>query len=110
MGLWGGASLGSWFATYKSRKGRTDHTIAELKRLQAEKGFATIHHGFYCFECQHELTVHDMRPILGYIRLHGKCRYCQKPIDPIHFKYELIGATIGVATYAGAMIPLLIKL
>ena len=33
-----------------------------------------------CLYCHHQLTWYDLLPILGWILVGGKCRYCRKPI------------------------------
>lgn len=34
-----------------------------------------------CPHCRHTLSVLDLVPVLSYIALRGKCRYCKKPIE-----------------------------
>lgn len=47
-----------------------------------------------CPDCQHELSVTDLVPVLSWISLRGKCRYCHKPI---HWQYPLVEiATAGL--------------
>lgn len=55
-----------------------------------------------CPKCKHELGFWDLFPILSYIFLHGKCRYCKKPI-PI--KYPLI----EIATATLFVLPVIFK-
>lgn len=43
-----------------------------------------------CPKCKHELGVLDLLPLLSYIFLKGKCRYCRKPIGISYFLVELI--------------------
>ena len=47
----------------------------------------------YCPKCQHKLAWYDLFPILSYILLHGKCRYCHRKIG---FEYLLVEATMGI--------------
>jgi leader peptidase (prepilin peptidase)/N-methyltransferase len=42
--------------------------------------------GSHCPQCQHKLGVGDLIPVISYLLLKGKCRYCQAPIpwyDPL---------------------------
>ena len=48
----------------------------------------------YCPNCNHRLRVLDLIPILSYILLGGKCRYCKQPISPRYLIVELISATL----------------
>lgn len=34
----------------------------------------------YCPQCRHQLAWYDLIPVLSFILLRGKCRYCAKPI------------------------------
>lgn len=53
-----------------------------------------------CPACHHELGTLDLFPILSYIFLLGKCRYCKAKIPPYHFLLELsmTGGFLLVAT------------
>ena len=42
----------------------------------------------YCPKCNHELQFWDLIPILSYIFLGGKCRYCNKQISPRYLIIE----------------------
>lgn len=44
----------------------------------------------YCPNCHHKLGVLDLFPILSYIFLGGKCRYCKKPIRIRYFLLEIL--------------------
>jgi len=46
----------------------------------------------YCVSCKHELSVIDLIPVLSFLFLKGKCRYCKKNIPPIHIVIELFTA------------------
>lgn len=35
----------------------------------------------HCFYCDHELAPIDLIPVVSYLVLRGKCRYCRHPID-----------------------------
>ncbi|MCK4453839.1 prepilin peptidase [Candidatus Parcubacteria bacterium] len=41
----------------------------------------------YCPYCKHQLSWYDLIPVLSFIILKGKCRYCQKPIS---IQYPLV--------------------
>ena len=48
------------------------------------------HKRSYCPKCNHKLTFLDMIPILSYIFLGGKCRYCKAKINPRYFIIEIL--------------------
>jgi prepilin signal peptidase PulO-like enzyme (type II secretory pathway) len=63
-----------------------------------------------CPHCKHQLSFADLLPIVSYLWLRGRCRYCHKPI---HWQYPAVefaaAVLLGVtAAYFGPSIHLLI--
>lgn len=58
-----------------------------------------------CPGCNHELAVEDLVPILSWLALRGKCRYCGKPISAQYPLVELLTATLFVALYIWWPVP-----
>ncbi len=52
-----------------------------------------------CPHCRKTLSATDLVPILNYVYLRGKCRYCKKPISPIYFFLEITSALVFVLLY-----------
>src|SRR5574337_1500402 len=49
-----------------------------------------------CPHCQHKLQWYDLLPVLSYLSLGGKCRYCHKKITLDYLVTELLmGLVIG---------------
>ena len=46
--------------------------------------------GSRCPACQHPLRWYDNVPVLSYLWLRGRCRYCQTPITPRYLVVELV--------------------
>ncbi|MCM3568387.1 A24 family peptidase [Neobacillus mesonae] len=46
----------------------------------------------HCIHCRHRLHVLDLIPVLSYLFLNGKCRYCKAPISPLYPFGELLTA------------------
>lgn len=44
----------------------------------------------YCPKCNHRLEFLDLIPVLSYIFLRGKCRYCKEKIRPRYLALELL--------------------
>ena len=49
-----------------------------IDRLPA--GGSLVHPRSHCSVCGHRLAIKDLIPVFSYIRLRGRCRYCQSPI------------------------------
>ena len=50
----------------------------------------------YCPKCNHKLSFLDMIPILSYIFLGGKCRYCKEKIRIRYFLLEVLSGIVFV--------------
>ena len=50
----------------------------------------------YCPNCQHKLAFWDMIPILSYVFLGGKCRYCKEKIRPRYLLLEVLSGVVFV--------------
>lgn len=50
----------------------------------------------YCPNCNHKLTFLDMIPILSYVLLGGKCRYCKQKIRPRYLLLEILSGLVFV--------------
>lgn len=46
-----------------------------------------------CPKCNHRLAWYDNIPVLSYLMLRAKCRYCK---EPIHWQYPLVELTTGI--------------
>ncbi len=56
-----------------------------IYRLQKEESFLVKRS--YCPHCQHTLGWQDLIPLLSFVFLKGRCRYCKKPIS---LQYPLV--------------------
>ena len=54
------------------------------------KGEDFVHGRSYCPHCHHSLHALDLLPILSYLFLRGKCRYCKQSISIRYFLVEMI--------------------
>lgn len=63
-------------------------TLLPLAKTKVTKDYSR------CLHCQHKLAWYDLLPLVSWLQLGGKCRYCKKPIgwmEPI--------AELGVAAF-----------
>ena len=49
-----------------------------------------------CTTCGHALSMKDMIPILSWVSLKGKCRYCGAPVSARYTVVELLGGILAV--------------
>lgn len=52
-----------------------------------------------CVNCKHQLSVLDLIPVLSWMLLRAKCRYCKKPISVQYPVVELVTAGLFGACY-----------
>lgn len=55
------------------------------------KGLSIVKPDSYCPECKHPIKAYDNIPILSWIILGGKCRYCKASIGVFSFLTEIFG-------------------
>ena len=65
-----------------------------IYRLKEDKGF--FWGRSYCPLCKHKLSSKDLIPLLSFLILRGKCRYCRKPISLQYPLVELATAILFV--------------
>ncbi|WP_199096664.1 A24 family peptidase [Dyella sp. ASV21] len=51
----------------------------------------------HCPHCRHPLAAHDNIPLLGWLLLGGRCRYCKAPISIQYPLVELLGGLLSAA-------------
>jgi len=62
-----------------------------ILRLKSEESF--VRGRSHCPACRHQLTWYDNIPLLSFLLLRGKCRYCQKKIS---WQYPLVELSAGL--------------
>ena len=76
-----GASLGSFLKAMADRSLQKESFVSRSE----------------CLHCKHKLNVFDLIPVLSYLTLQGKCRYCKKGIPKEYLFVEVISA--GILAY-----------
>jgi len=72
---------------------RTHENIKKKEKLSIVKGRSI------CTKCKHTLGPLDLIPVLSWLFLSGKCRYCHKPISVQYPLVELFTVLIFVSSY-----------
>jgi leader peptidase (prepilin peptidase)/N-methyltransferase len=62
-------------------------------------GMSLSRQASHCPHCNHYLRAWDNVPLLGFLAVGGKCRYCRAPISWRYFTIELLTACLWVALY-----------
>lgn len=69
------------------------------KRQLAAKDLSILAGRSMCTRCHHELAPVDLVPMLSWMWLGGKCRYCGKPISWQYPVVELVAAMLFIVSY-----------
>lgn len=55
--------------------------------------------GSHCEYCHHPLKAYDLIPLISFLLLRGKCRYCHKKLSKNYFLYELLSGILFLISY-----------
>lgn len=69
-----------------------------IYRLHTNKSISGRSH---CLSCGHSLAWYDLVPLLSYLSLRGRCRYCGARITPRYFLVELLTGVLFVSVILG---------
>jgi len=89
----------------KSRRGRRkelrSRKLSTLYSLLStgDRQLSIITGRSMCPSCGHQLMAKDLVPVLSWLWLHGKCRYCRKPISWQYPIVELLTAALFLLSY-----------
>jgi len=67
--------------------------------LRLSKGESIVKPKSHCTACNHELKVLDLVPVLSYIFLRGRCRYCKSKISGVYIITEIITGLLFALSY-----------
>ena len=60
------------------------------------RGISIIKGRSYCTNCHHVLQIRDLVPVVSYILLRRKCRYCHTKISLVHPLVEMSGGILSI--------------
>jgi len=92
-----GLSLGSFVNALVWRL--HEQSLPKKKRVASKKELSISTGRSMCPHCQHTLAWYDLLPVISWLMLGGKCRYCRKTIGWQYPFIELITAGLFVASY-----------
>lgn len=75
------------------------HKQSEAKGKKAADHYSISHGRSMCVHCGHQLHTLDLLPVISWLGLRGKCRYCKKPISWQYPLVELVTAFLFVLSY-----------
>jgi leader peptidase (prepilin peptidase)/N-methyltransferase len=95
-----GLILGSFVNAFVWRLHEQETLLAKKHPDKKQLNKLSIMHGrSMCPNCHHELAAKDLVPLLSWIGLGGKCRYCKKLISWQYPLVELVTALVFAGSY-----------
>lgn len=67
--------------------------------VRLPKGESLISPSSHCRACKTPILFYDNVPLLSYVYLRGRCRFCRELISPRYFVVELLMASLSVALF-----------
>lgn len=80
-------------------KAKRNNPITQLPIPNPSKSYSILNGRSMCPNCRHQLVAKDLVPVISWLCLKGKCRYCKKPISWQYPAVELLTATLFVLSY-----------
>lgn len=91
--------LGLCFGSFTNALVWRIHEQASLKSKKAKAELSIMKGRSMCTHCRHILGFWDLVPVLSWLMLKGKCRYCHEPINDTPLA-ELLTPALFVLSYA----------
>jgi len=105
LGLMSGSFVGATVWRLRARQLRLDAKAGEKVSATSKKQVAKLQHAplhkdrSVCLHCGHTLAWYDLVPLVSWLSLGGKCRYCHRPIGWLEPVLELTLAIFFVCSY-----------
>ena len=87
------------FAILSFMLGASFASFAGVIAYRLPKGISLIKPDSFCPYCKKSIKFYDNIPVLSWVLLGGKCRYCNSKIGVFSFVFEIIGGLGFVLTY-----------
>jgi len=96
-----GLIIGSFINAFEWRFSQMIDDEGNRKVLSKKKRreISIVHGRSECVSCKHILSPIDLIPVLSWLSLRGKCRYCTKPISIQYPLIEILTALLFVFSY-----------
>lgn len=95
-----GLILGSFVNALVWRVREQSRSITRRKKnIESSKDLSIVHGRSMCPNCHHTLAAKDLLPVLSWLELRGKCRYCQKAISWQYPLVEVLTSLLFVVSY-----------
>ncbi len=91
--------LGLMFGSFVNALVWRIHKQSGLSSKKAKSKYSIVKGRSRCTDCSHKLASIDLLPVISWLSLGGKCRYCKKPISAQYPLVETLMAILFVVSY-----------
>lgn len=74
-------------------------SLPKKKRAASDKELSIARGRSMCPHCKHTLAWYDLLPVISWLALRGKCRYCHKAVSRQYPAVELVTVALFVVSY-----------
>lgn len=97
-----GLALGSFVNALVWREYLSEQNGTKKGKVKSKKSSDTsiVTGRSMCPDCGHELSARDLMPVVSWVLLKGKCRYCKKPISAQYPIVEALTSILFITAYS----------
>jgi leader peptidase (prepilin peptidase) / N-methyltransferase len=105
--VWLEVLLSPWMRVLAFVWGTLWGSFANVVIHRVPRGMSVVRPRSQCPACGHAIAGFDNVPVLSYLLLRGRCRYCKAPFSPRYLMVELLAGMLSFATFMMAVyVPL----
>ena len=82
------------------KQGRDKKILSPKSSVLSPKELSIVNGRSVCPNCRHQLAWYDLMPVVSWLWLKGRCRYCQKSVSAQYPAVELALALVFTLSYA----------
>lgn len=98
FGLAWGSFVNAFVWRLRQQELASQKSKSRKSKVQSRK-YSIVHGRSMCVHCKHVLAWYDLLPVVSWVMLRGKCRYCKKPISWQYPAVELTTSGLFVGSY-----------
>ncbi len=88
-----------WRQPSQDQKDEEEDTGREVSKSVTQVKPSIVHGRSICPDCGHQLTIKDLVPVVSWLVLKGKCRYCNNKISWQYPVVEITVMVLGILSY-----------
>ena len=87
--------------TAETKPGKSSKKLQTTNYKLQTEAYSILRGRSMCPHCKHTLAAKDLVPVLSWLQLHGRCRYCHEPISVQYPLVEVLTGLLFALFYLG---------